>query len=58
MRKIHKRRSWKKMVIENKKNNLARARSIHDAVVFQEWCAKMGGIIENDDMEKVIQKFK
>lgn len=58
MKKIHRKRSWKKMVISNKKEDLLNSRQIHDAARFQEWFAKMGGLIENDDMEKVIEKFK
>ncbi|WP_185273895.1 hypothetical protein [Chryseobacterium indologenes] len=58
MKRIHKKRTWKKLVIDNKKDSLHHSREIHDAVKFQEWYAKMGGLIENDDMEKVIQKFK
>lgn len=46
------------MVIDNKKDNLPTAREIYDATNFQEWFARMGGLIENEDMEKVIQKFK
>lgn len=57
MKKIHRKRSWKKMVIDNKKYNLPHAREINDAVEFQQCFAKMGGLIENDDMEKVIKKF-
>ncbi|TQM18294.1 hypothetical protein [Chryseobacterium aquifrigidense] len=57
MKKIHRKRSWKKMVNENKKDNLPHAREINDAVEFQQWFAKMGGLIENEDMEKVIKKF-
>lgn len=58
MRKIHRKRSWKKMVIDNKKDDLSVSREIYDATTFQEWFARMGGLIENEDMEKVIQKFK
>lgn len=58
MKRIHRKRSWKKMIIENKKDDLKHTRQIHDVVKFQEWFAKMGGLIENDDMEKVIEKFK
>ncbi|WP_278494876.1 hypothetical protein [Chryseobacterium arthrosphaerae] len=58
MKKIHRKRSWKKMVIDNKKDNLSVARKINDAIAFQEWFARMGGLTENEDMEKVIQKFK
>ncbi|MDR3026013.1 hypothetical protein [Chryseobacterium sp.] len=58
MKKIHRKRSWKKMVIDNKKDNIANARCINETIEFQEWFAKMGGLIENEDMEKVIQKFK
>lgn len=46
------------MVIDNKKDNLSVARKINDAIAFQEWFARMGGLTENEDMEKVIQKFK
>ncbi|SIS34218.1 hypothetical protein SAMN05421768_103650 [Chryseobacterium joostei] len=58
MKKIHRKRSWKKIIIDNKKDNLTHTRQIHDATLFQEWFAKMGGLIESDDMEKVIEKFK
>ena len=57
MKKIHRKRSWKKMVIDNKKDNLPHAREINDAIEFQQWFAKMGDLIENEDMEKVIKKF-
>lgn len=42
----------------NKKNNLSSSIEISEAIEFQEWFARMGGLIENHDMEKVIQKFK
>ncbi|ALR29727.1 hypothetical protein ATE47_03965 [Chryseobacterium sp. IHB B 17019] len=62
MKKIHKKRSWKKMVIDNRQNTISKQRNINDTIVeaseFQEWFAKMGGMIENEDMEKVIDKFK
>lgn len=62
MKKIHKKRSWKKMVMDNRQNTISKQRNIHDTIVeaseFQEWFAKMGGMIENEDMEKVIDKFK
>lgn len=45
------------MVIDTKKDNLPHAREINDAVEFQQWFARMGGLIENEDMEKVIKKF-
>lgn len=57
MKKIHRKRSWKKMVIDHKKDNLPHAREINDAIEFQQWFARMGGLIENEDMEKVIKKF-
>ncbi|CEJ70546.1 hypothetical protein BN1195_02873 [Chryseobacterium oranimense G311] len=58
MKKIHKKRSYNHWVNENKKNTLKSQRHIHDATQFQKWFAKMGGIIEDEDMEKVIEKFK
>lgn len=58
MKKIHKKRAFNRWVSNNKRDTLQNQRQIHDASKFQEWYAKMGGMIENDDMEKVIERFQ
>ena len=45
------------MVIDTKKDNISNARHINESIEFQEWFARMGGLIENEDMERVIKKF-